>query len=275
MKNSGRRSNSFRLPSADPSAASGAAVTGDKSSPCSLFWLLLHALCCLVSLVLGFRFSRLLFFLLFSSPVSSPLGNYDSTPVLNSNTLTLNLPSKPTAKHTAAGVTPNLTASRVVVGRHGILIRPWPHPDPIETMKAHQIMERVQQEQRAQYGVKNPRPVIVVTPTYVRTFQTLHLTGLIHTLMLVPYDLTWIVVEAGGISNETADLLARSKLRTIHLGFDQEMPLKWADRHKAESLMRIQALRFDLKQQDKIFPSIVLFGFLLDLIGPEFNSSGK
>ncbi|ONK70297.1 uncharacterized protein A4U43_C05F32280 [Asparagus officinalis] len=104
-------------------------------------------------------------------------------------------------------------------------------------------MERVQQEQRAQLWGQDPRPVVVITPTYVRTFQTLHLTGLMHTLMLVPYDLTWIVVEAGGISNETADLIERSKIKTIHLGFERGMPLKWPDRHKMEALMRIQALR--------------------------------
>lgn len=47
--------------------------------------------------------------------------------------------------------------------------------------------------------MKNPRTAITVMPTHVRTFQTLHLTGVMHTLMLVPYDLVWIVVEAGGV----------------------------------------------------------------------------
>lgn len=49
--------------------------------------------------------------------------------------------------------------------------------------------------------------------------QTLHLTGLMHSLMLVPYDLVWVVVEAGGTSNETASILEKSRLQTIHVGF--------------------------------------------------------
>jgi hypothetical protein len=52
-----------------------------------------------------------------------------------------------------------------VLGRHGIRIRPWPHLDPVEVMRAHQIMEHVQEEQHRWYGVKelgrcspSPRP---------------------------------------------------------------------------------------------------------------------
>lgn len=129
------------------------------------------------------------------------------------------------------------------MGRHGIRIRPWPHPDPVEVMKAHEIIERVQREQRVQFGVKNPRMVIVVTPTYVRTFQALHLTGVMHSLMLVPYDLVWLVVEAGGVTNETSSIIAKSGLRTIHVGFNQRMPNSWDARHKLEAQMRLHALR--------------------------------
>lgn len=110
-------------------------------------------------------------------------------------------------------------------------------------MKAHRIIERVQTEQRIQFGVKNPRTVIAVTPTYVRTFQTLHLTGVMHSLMLVPYDLVWIVLEAGGTTNETASIIAKSGLRIIHVGFNQPMPDSWEGRHKLEARMRLHALR--------------------------------
>lgn len=110
-------------------------------------------------------------------------------------------------------------------------------------MKAHRIIERVQKEQRVQYGVKNAKTVIVVTPTYVRTFQALHLTGVMHCLMNVPYDLVWIVVEAGGKTNETASLIAKSGIRTMHIGFKEKMPVSWEDRHKIEARMRMQALR--------------------------------
>lgn len=110
-------------------------------------------------------------------------------------------------------------------------------------MRAHQIIESVQREQRIQFGVKSPRTVIAVTPTHIRTFQTLHLTGVMHSLILVPYDVVWIVVEAGGVSNETAAIIAKSGLKTIHIGFKQKMPNSWEGRHKLEAKMRIRALR--------------------------------
>ncbi|KAJ4967553.1 hypothetical protein NE237_019402 [Protea cynaroides] len=247
-----RRSNSFR-----GNGPFDSVVDGFKS-PAALFWLVLHGLCCLISLVMGFRFSRLIIFLLFStnnntSPsvtnhiftTTRPLLTSTPTNVAAEGLTSQTPPSTSTTQnpHTALNrTTPISTGSRVVVGRHGILIRPWPHPDPVEVMKAHRIMERVQREQRIQYGIKNPRPLIVITPTYVRTFQTLHLTGLMHSLMLAPYDLTWIVVEAGGITNETASLLAKTGLRTIHIGFDQRMPIAWEDRHRLEARMRLRAL---------------------------------
>ncbi|KAL0350711.1 UNVERIFIED_CONTAM: putative beta-1,4-xylosyltransferase IRX14H [Sesamum radiatum] len=63
-----------------------------------------------------------------------------------------------------------------------------------------------------------------------------------HSLMNVPYDLIWIVVEAGGATNETTSLIAKSGLRTIHIGFNGKMPVLWEDRHKLESRMRLHAL---------------------------------
>jgi hypothetical protein len=123
-------------------------------------------------------------------------------------------------------------------------------------MKAHMIIERVQREQMVQYGVKNPRTVIVITPTYVRTFQTLHLTGVMHSLMNVPYDLVWIVVEAGGATNETASVLAKSGLRIMHIGFEEKMKLLWRDRHQMESRMRLRGLR--VVREEKL-DGIVMF----------------
>lgn len=143
-----------------------------------------------------------------------------------------------------------------MVGRHGIRIRPWPHPDPDEVAKAHRIIDRVQREQRRQYGVKAPRTLIAVTPTYVRTFQTLHMTGVMHSLMNAPYEVVWIVVEAGGTTNETAQLLGRSGLRVIHIGFKHPMPNTWEGRHKMEAQMRLHALR--VVREEK-FEGIVMF----------------
>lgn len=230
-----RRSSSFRSsPALDLSAE------GTGKSLAAVFWLALHVLCCLISLVLGFRFSRLVFFLLFSSSASTSF--YSTTPFLKSDAVgTLVLPN-PVSK-IGSVVNKSGVSSRVVVGRHGIRIRPWPHPDPVEMMKAHRIIERVQREQRMQYGVKNGRMVIAITPTYVRTFQTPHLIGVMHSLMNVAYDVVWIVVEAGGKSNETASIIAMSGLRTIHVGYEEQMASTWEGRHLMEARMRVQALR--------------------------------
>ncbi|KAE9606792.1 hypothetical protein Lal_00026474 [Lupinus albus] len=238
-----RRSNSFR-----GSIESSGDVT--VKSPVSVFWLLLHGVCCLISLVLGFRFSRLVFLFLFSTSSTNlytvPFRTVaeiaiDSNPVAtveNSANRTI------TAPPIVDGGT-----SRVVVGRHGIRIRPWPHPDPVEVMKAHRIIERVQREQMALFLVKNPKTVIAVTPTYVRTFQKLHLTGVMHSLVLTPYDLIWIVVEAGGVTNETASIIANFGIRTVHVGFHQRMPNSWEGRHKLESRMRLHVLRIVRKEK--------------------------
>lgn len=236
------RRNSFR-----GSGPLDGSVDGGPKSQAAMFWLVLHGLCCLISLVLGFRFSRLILFLLFSTANTSL---YSMSPFRTTTEVSDALALQTTFSSSSSQSNPQapanrtmISSSRVVVGRHGILIRPWPHPNPVEVMKAHRIIERVQREQRLQYGVKNPRTVIAITPTYVRTFQTLHLTGVMHSLMNVPYDLIWIVVEAGGTTNETASLLANSGLQTIHIGFDEKMPITWEQRHLKETRMRLRALR--------------------------------
>lgn len=184
-----------------------------------------------------------MFFLLFSTsntiytatpfrPDTNVVADKTTLPVLN-----LNPGFETSVNRTGLGT------SSVVVGRHGILIRPWPHPNPDEVMMAHRIIERVQREQKFQYGIKNPRTLIAITPTYVRTFQTLHFIGLMHSLMNVPYEVIWIVVEAGGTTNETSLLLAKSGLSNMHIGFDEKMPTSWEDRHKMEAKMRIHGLR--------------------------------
>ncbi|XP_009764433.1 beta-1,4-xylosyltransferase IRX14 [Nicotiana tabacum] len=232
----GRRSNSFRGPLDSPS-------DGSVKSPATIFWLVLHGVCCLISLVLGFRFSRLVFFLLFTNNSSS---SAPSSVLFHDPAKMMSFSGNGTAATAAeVAVVRGSSSSRVVVGRHGILIRPWPHPNATEVMQAHKIMEIVQREQKLQYGVKSPRDVIVVTPTYVRTFQTLHLTGVMHSLMNVPYNVVWIVVEAGGATNETASLIAKSGLKkTIHIGLREKMPLSWEERHKLEAKMRLRALRY-------------------------------
>ncbi|KAL4582236.1 hypothetical protein LXL04_006780 [Taraxacum kok-saghyz] len=245
------RSNSFRGSSPLDSSVDGG---GSIKSPAGIFWSILHCLCCLISLVLGFRFSRLVFFLLFSTSSVNNLYTTSANDIAETLSFTTSLRSfSPLVANTTSAVA---TSSRVVVGRHGIRIRPWPHPDPEEVMKAHKLIEAVQREQKVQYGIKNPKTLIAITPTYVRTFQALHLTGLMHTLMNLPYDVVWIVVEAGGATNETSALLAKSKLQIKHIGFPKKMPIFWEARHKMESQMRLQALRVVREEQ---LDGIVMF----------------
>ncbi|KAK1433100.1 hypothetical protein QVD17_10006 [Tagetes erecta] len=246
------RSNSFRNQSPLDSSIDGATTAANKS-PASIFWLILHCLCCLISLVLGFRFSRLVFYFLFSTSSINNLYTATTTDIAETLSFTTSINN---IRSFSPPVVNTTVASRVVVGRHGIRIRPWPHPDPVEVMKAHKIIEAVQREQRVQYGIKSPKTLIVITPTYVRTFQALHLTGLMHTLMNLPYDVVWIVVEAGGATNETAALLAKSKLEIKHIGFEKKMPIFWEARHKMESQMRLRALR--VVREEKL-DGIVMF----------------
>ncbi|CAM6040869.1 unnamed protein product [Sphagnum compactum] len=148
-----------------------------------------------------------------------------------------------TIVHSSGGV-------RVDVGRHAILIRPWPHPDPFEVLHAHHLIKRVQLEQRQLYGSKESKPIIAITTTFVRTFQAVHLTGLLHTLSVIPVPVTWIVMEAGGVTNETAHFLSIAHVhRLLHLGFDIPMPAGLNERSNLEAQMRVEGLRYVQKEK--------------------------
>eukprot|EP00249_Psilotum_nudum_P010755 c22743_g1_i1 orf=656-2263(-) len=243
-----------------------------KSSP-TLFRITLHGLLCIVSLVLGFRLSReaLLVVVSFKQPDSSLLARtfsrFNRAERISGSELALrfpyvSLPGKglesafPPPEQHGGGIPsvprptpPAGKSSRVHVGRHQILVRAWPHPDPVQTIKAHRLMELVQREQKLASGVKQRKQLLVITFTYVRTFQAVHMTCLMHTLRLVPGPLVWIVIEAGGASNETAVLLSDSGLLYFHLGIGEAMPSEWVDRLRVEMLLRIEGLRFVRNQQ--------------------------
>lgn len=136
---SGRRNNSFRT------AVIEGAGDGASKSSAALFCLLLYGLCCVVSLVLGFRFSRLIFYLLFSvtsttsrlSTATSPpnAGNVHIDPLLDIWTNRLPAFSSPLPPSPP----PARARSKVVVGRHGIRIRSFPHPNPEEVMRVTRL----------------------------------------------------------------------------------------------------------------------------------------
>ncbi|MCL7026343.1 hypothetical protein MKW94_005390 [Papaver nudicaule] len=78
-----------------------------------------------------------------------------------------------------------------------------------------------------------------------------------HSLMLVPYDLIWIVVEAGGRTKETSEIIKKSGLRNFHVDFDTRLSISWEHRHKMEVQMRIHGLR--VVREEKL-DGIVMFG---------------
>ena len=162
--------------------------------------LVLHALFCIASVVLGFRVSQQISLVVLQSSYVEDTVNWfdrdseDSTPamVLSDH---LTLPDALEAQETTTSyslphrdvrlpgpltglmTTPWNKTGRVLVGRHPIPVREWPHPDPTESMQAYHLLAKVQQEQERLHGVQDPKPVIAITPTYARMFQALHLTG--------------------------------------------------------------------------------------------------
>ncbi|KAL2343652.1 hypothetical protein Fmac_004937 [Flemingia macrophylla] len=71
--------------------------------------------------------------------------------------------------------------------------------------------------------------------THVCTFQKLYISGVMHSLMLVSYNVVWIVVEVEGVTNETTSIVTKSRLRTFHIGFHHRMLISWDARHKLKS----------------------------------------
>jgi len=76
--------------------------------------------------------------------------------------------------------------------------------------------------------------------------------GLLHTLSLVPGPVIWIVIEAGGVTNETASLLTQARVhRLVHLGLEKESTITTPGNSEEEeqelqleTRLRIEGLRF-------------------------------
>ncbi|KAH7288305.1 hypothetical protein KP509_31G021400 [Ceratopteris richardii] len=215
---------------------------------------LLQFFFCVAALLLGFRLSREITFVVNSykpSHDSFKSLRRPSTDVIFHDEVVLGLPyfngSQKNITLPEPPRTPILSekkSSRVHVGRHEILIRSWPHPHPVHIALAHQLVVRVQEEQRRTFGWKEKKQLLVITPTYVRACQFLYLEGLIHTLRAIPNPLIWIVVEIGGSSSETATLLADSQLSYYHLGLDRFCTIDVHEIEQVKKLARLEGLRF-------------------------------
>lgn len=268
------------------SRSSRAASYGILDGPTRLFRKLFHGLLCLAALVLGFRLSgEAVLFLGTSSkgalflrssrnglhvegidvalkfPYITAATQGSSQPALMSHSsadLTLHgiNTSRTTDIRAKQPFSRERKSNRVHVGRHEILMRAQPHPDPLQSSKAHSLIKLVQREQMLLFEPNEQKQLLVVTPTFARTFQALHLTCLIHTLRIVPFPLTWIVIEAGGLSHETAALLSTSRISFHHVGFPKAMPVPLEQQRQLEMCMRTEGLRLIGEKQ---LDGIVLF----------------
>jgi hypothetical protein len=141
-------------------------------------WLILHTLFCATSMTVGFRFSRLVVFLLFlPTPPLNPAAHLVS---LITPPLTLasskrhrhhhhhhnHIHHRHHHHHSHRDRKPSRTTRSTT---HAIGVRKWPHPDPSELLKAHHILAAVQTAQRSssRRGNGPPRPVIAITPTVI------------------------------------------------------------------------------------------------------------
>ncbi|CAI5983137.1 unnamed protein product [Closterium sp. NIES-65] len=148
----------------------------------------------------------------------------------------------------------------VKIGRHEILIRPNPSPDPRQLVVSQSLLRLLQENERLRLLAQedgrlspfNPRRVIVITPTYKRTFQQLLMLGLINSLKRVQAPVLWVVIEATK-TEETARLIAKAtigdsgsdnpEVEIAHLGVEEEMPEDWDERILLEQRMRVVGLR--------------------------------
>nr|XP_043608880.1 beta-1,4-xylosyltransferase IRX14-like [Erigeron canadensis] len=123
----------------------------------------------------------------------------------------------------------------------------------------HCIMKRLKKLKDEAALDKNKKTVIAITPTYVHVNQSRHFCELTRTLVNLPYNVIWIVVEAGGPTNETAKRFSKELRQLVevkHVGFDYNIPSEGVAREKMEAQMRLQALR--VVKEEKL-DGIVIF----------------
>lgn len=246
----------LRGPGLAPGAGSPDTAPAEPTTKPSLRpgMLLLHALFCVTSMAVGFQFSRLIVYLLFlPAPLTDPaaqLFSLVSPPVmLAGGNATATITTTTTTTTTVTTTTTTVATAEIAhvhhgpvfVGRHPIRVRPWPHPDPNELLKAHRILAAVQDAQRSSKhrnaNAPPPRTVIAVTPTTASALQVPSLTSLAHTLRLVDAQLVWIVVEPGHRTDAVAAVLSRSNLDFLHIASPSD---------STTARLRMHALRYAL-----------------------------
>lgn len=134
--------------------------------------------------------------------------------------------------------------TRSRVGRHGVLVRERPHPYPSQVLASLSLLALLQELQQLKQNLPRPRELIVVTTTLARTFQKLHMLGLINSLRSARCPLLWVVVEGGRASAETASLLRSSGLPYVHLAAGNVKDAgHWQGREVLEYSLRLHGLR--------------------------------
>ncbi|CAI5531243.1 unnamed protein product [Closterium sp. Naga37s-1] len=177
----------------------------------------------------------------------------------------------------------------VKIGRHEILIRPNPSPDPRQLVVSQSLLRLLQENERLRLLAQedgrlspfNPRRVIVITPTYKRTFQQLLMLGLINSLKRVQAPVLWVVIEATK-TEETARLIAKAtigdsgsdnpEVEIAHLGVEEEMPEDWDERILLEQRMRVVGLRYVREHR---LDGIVVFADDGSVFSPKFFAEAQ
>ncbi|CAI5533206.1 unnamed protein product [Closterium sp. Naga37s-1] len=177
----------------------------------------------------------------------------------------------------------------VKTGRHEILIRPNPSPDPRQLVVSQSLLRLLQENERLRFLAQEdgrlaslpPRRFIVITPTYKRTFQQLLMLGLINSLKRVQAPVLWVVIEATK-TEETARLIAKAtigdsgsdnpEVEIAHLGVEEEMPEDWDERVLLEQRMRVVGLRY---VRERRLDGIVVFADDGSVFSPKFFAEAQ
>ncbi|CAI5500058.1 unnamed protein product [Closterium sp. Naga37s-1] len=177
----------------------------------------------------------------------------------------------------------------VKTGRHEILIRPNPSPDPRQLVVSQSLLRLLQENERLRLLAQEdgrlssppPRRVIVITPTYKRTFQQLLMLGLINSLKRVQAPVLWVVIEATK-TEETARIIAKAtigdsgsenpEVEIAHLGVEEEMAEDWDERILLEQRMRVVGLRY---VRERRLDGIVVFADDGSVFSPKFFAEAQ